>query len=199
MGDAGCFSFFPSKNLGGVGDGGMVLTAHAEVAERVQSLRGHGSRRKYFHDELGTNSRLDEMQAAVLRIKLRHLQSWNEKRRAVAAAYTQAISQFVQVPGDGPGCRHVYHQYTVRTSRRDALMDQLQKDGIGAIIYYPLALHQQKVYLDMGLGGQPLAETERAQREVLSLPMFPELNQSQIDQVISSLAGFFQNQAVQAG
>ena len=198
MGDVGCFSFFPSKNLGGAGDGGMVTTRHADIDERVRCLRGHGSRRKYYHDELGTNSRLDEIQAAVLRVKLKHLNRWNEKRRAVAAAYTEKVSPFVTPPPVQPGCVHVYHQYTVRSSRREELMSWLNQNGVGAIIYYPCSLHLQQVYagLNYKLGDLPV--TEKAQAEVLSLPMYPELTTAQIDQVVQAVERFH-SQPVQAG
>lgn len=198
MGDAGAFSFFPSKNLGGAGDGGMVLTNNAEIDERVRCLRGHGSRRKYFHDELGTNSRLDELQAAVLRVKLRHLERWNEKRRAIAAQYTERLSDFITPPPVAAGCQHVYHQYTLRTGRRDEMMAYLNENGVGAIIYYPLALHLQQVYASMGHKRGDFPITEKAQDEVLSLPMFPELTTAQIDQVVQTVKDFH-SQPVQAG
>lgn len=198
MGNAGAFSFFPSKNLGGAGDGGMVLTNDAEIDERVRCLRGHGSRRKYYHDELGTNSRLDELQATVLRVKLRHLGRWNDKRRAVAAQYTEQLQSFVTPPPTATGCQHVYHQYTVRTNRRDQMMAYLNDNGVGAIIYYPLSLHLQQVYAAMGhkIGDFPV--TEQAQMEVLSLPMYPELSSQQIDQVVETVKNFH-SQPVQAG
>ena len=190
MGDFGCYSFFPSKNLGGVGDGGYVLSRTAEGAEKIRCLRGHGSRRKYFHDELGTNSRLDEIQAAVLRVKLRYLDGWNERRRAVAAAYTAGLNGLVKAPVERPDCKHVYHQYTVRCQRRDELMKWLSDEGVGAVIYYPRALHLQGVYTHLGhrLGDFP--ETERAQEQVLSLPMYPELEPDQIDKVITAVKRF---------
>ena len=197
-GDFGCYSFFPSKNLGGVGDGGMVLTADATLADRVRSWRNHGSTRKYFHDELGTNSRLDEIQAAVLRIKLRHLDRWNEQRRQVAAAYTADLNELVVCPGDRPDCKHVYHQYTVRTSQRDALMQNLNDQGIGAVIYYPRALHLQDVYAHLGHKDGDFPETDKAQHEVLSLPMYPELDADKIAQVVSAVRRFHA-QPVQAG
>lgn len=198
MGDAGAFSFFPSKNLGGAGDGGMVLTNNAEIDESVRCLRGHGSRRKYFHDELGTNSRLDEVQAAVLRVKLRYLERWNDKRRAVATKYTELLKSFVTPPPVAAGCQHVFHQYTLRTSRRDQMMAYLNEKGVGAIIYYPLALHLQQVYAPLGhkLGDFPV--TEKAQDEVLSLPMYPELTVAQIDQVVQTVKDFH-SLPVQAG
>lgn len=199
MGDVGCFSFFPSKNLGGVGDGGMVLTRSSEIDERVRCLRGHGSRRKYFHDELGTNSRLDEIQAAVLRIKLRHLDRWNEKRREVARLYCEGLKgSNVVAPTCKEHCRHVYHQFTVRSPHRDALMDWLNKEGVGAVIYYPLALHLQQVYANLHYQRGDLPETEKAQDEVLSLPMYPELTAAQIEKVVSTVTRFH-SQPVQAG
>lgn len=198
MGDAGCFSFFPSKNLGGAGDGGMVLTANAELAERLRCLRGHGSRRKYYHDELGTNSRLDEIQAAVLRVKLKHLARWNEKRREVAAAYTQKLAGVVTTPVVQPNCQHVYHQYTVKTNRRDEMMEWLNGNGVGAIVYYPRALHQQLVYAGLAGRNGDLSVTERTQDEVLSLPMYPELTPAQIEQVAGAVQRFH-SQPVQAG
>jgi dTDP-4-amino-4,6-dideoxygalactose transaminase len=198
MGDAGCFSFFPSKNLGGAGDGGMVLTRSAEIDERVRCLRGHGSRRKYYHDELGTNSRLDELQAAVLRVKLKHLNRWNEQRRAVAAAYSERLGALVTPPPVRAGCLPVYHQYTVRSSRRDELMNWLNQNGVGAIIYYPCSLHLQQVYAHLNYKMGDLPVTEKAQAEVLSLPMYPELTPAQIDQVVQVVERFH-SQPVQAG
>lgn len=198
IGDIGCYSFFPSKNLGGVGDGGMVLTRDADVAERLRSLRGHGSRKKYFHEELGTNSRLDEVQAAVLRIKLKHLDRWNEKRRAVARAYGEGMQGVVQTPRELNGCRHVYHQYTVRSTRREELMEWLGQQGVGAVIYYPRALHLQQVYAHLNHQSGDFPQTDQAQGEVLSLPMYPELTAAQIDQVVSAVKRFH-TQPVQAG
>ena len=199
LGDLGCFSFFPSKNLGGVGDGGMVLTHDEGLAERIRSLRGHGSRRKYFHDELGTNSRLDEIQAAVLRIKLQYLDRWNEKRRQVAKQYVAQLGDTVVPPKEAPGCRHVYHQFTVRSSRRDSLMQCLNDQGIGAIIYYPRALHLQQVYAHLNHKIGDFPESDKAQAEVLSLPMFPELRPEQIAQVVAVVHQFYSQQPVQAG
>lgn len=190
MGDFGCFSFFPSKNLGGVGDGGFVLSRTAEGGEQIRCLRGHGSRRKYFHDELGTNSRLDEIQAAVLRVKLRYLDGWNERRRAVAAAYTAGLQGLVQTPVERPQCKHVFHQYTVRSQRRDELMKWLTDEGIGAVIYYPRALHLQGVYAAMGHKVGDFPETEKAQEQVVSLPMYPELEPDQIEKVVSAVKRF---------
>ena len=198
MGDAGCFSFFPSKNLGGVGDGGMVVTRSPEMAEHLRSLRNHGSQRKYFHDELGTNSRLDEIQAAVLRIKLKRLDQWNDKRRAVAAAYSAGLAGHAVPPFEAPGCRHVYHQYTLRTERRDELMDYLNAHGVGAVIYYPRALHLQGVYAELRHKVGDLPVTEQAQLEVLSLPMYPELSADQVEKVISTVLAFHSAPLVQA-
>lgn len=199
LGDLGCFSFFPSKNLGGVGDGGMVLTQDESLAERIRCLRGHGSRRKYFHDELGTNSRLDEIQAAVLRIKLTYLSNWNNARRAVAQAYRELLEGSVRPPVEREGCHHVYHQFTIRTQGRDSLMDQLNHQGIGAVIYYPRALHLQKVYAQFGHKAGDFPVTDQAQDEVLSLPMYPELSREQVEQVAQAVNRFHSQQTVQAG
>ena len=197
LGDAGCFSFYPSKNLGGVGDGGMLISNDEGIQERVRRLRDHGSARKYVHVELGTNSRLDEIQAAVLRIKLRHLDAWNEQRRQVAARYRQGLSgqSHIKIPVEQPGCRHVYHQYTVKSDHRDALLNYLSDQQIGAIIYYPRALHLQQVYEPLGYKLGDFPHTEAVQEQVLSLPMYPELAMEQVDRVVESLLRF-QDQAV---
>ncbi|HEX8805453.1 MAG TPA: DegT/DnrJ/EryC1/StrS family aminotransferase, partial [Candidatus Aquilonibacter sp.] len=146
FGDAGAFSFFPSKNLGAYGDGGMLLTSRKDIADRVRSLRSHGGRVKYYHEELGVNSRLDELQAAILRVKLSHLDAWIERRREIARAYSEALREDVTVPEETPGARHVYHQYTVRLPERNAAQSSLAARGIGTMVYYPVPLHLQTVY-----------------------------------------------------
>ncbi len=191
LGTIGCFSFFPSKNLGGVGDGGMVLTNEAGHAEMIKKLRGHGSNKKYYHDMLGTNSRLDEIQAAVLRVKLRYLDRWNDARRDVARRYSAGLKG-VSTPPEAAECQHVYHQYTVRSSRRDQLMEWLGQQGVGAVVYYPVSLHQQEVFKHLGYPTGAFPESERAQQEVLSLPMFPELTEAQVNHVISAVEQFAQ-------
>lgn len=191
LGDAGCFSFYPSKNLGGVGDGGMFICKDAAIAEKVKCLRDHGSTRKYHHDVLGTNSRLDEIQAAVLRIKLRRLDTWNRARQAVAASYDKGLAGSpISAPPVRLECTHVYHQYTVRSHHRDALMAWLGQHEIGAIVYYPIALHLQKVYADLGYKKGDFPVTEALQDEVLSLPMYPELQAPQVQEVIQSILSF---------
>jgi dTDP-4-amino-4,6-dideoxygalactose transaminase len=191
LGDLGCFSFFPSKNLGGIGDGGMVLTSNPELAEKVRMLRGHGSKVRYYHDMVGTNSRLDEIQAAVLRVKLRHLEAWNLRRREIAAAYTAGLeATFATPPVEKPGCEHVYHQYTLRAPDRDALQKHMQASGVGAVIYYPVCLHMQKAFSHHGLSTGSLPVSEKAQAEVLSLPMFPELTGPQIETVLGAIKSF---------
>ena len=191
LGDLGCFSFFPSKNLGGIGDGGMVLTNNPELAEKVRMLRGHGSRVRYYHEIVGTNSRLDEIQAAALRVKLKYLDEFNARRRAVAATYTAALQgTFAVPPVEKPGCHHVYHQYTIRVPARDELQKHLASQGVGAVIYYPVSLHLQKAFAHHGVGPGSLPVSEKAQAEVLSLPMFPELRDEQVEQILGALRSF---------
>jgi len=189
VGDVGCFSFFPSKNLGGFGDAGCVTTSRADLADNITAIADHGSRVKYHHDLVGTNSRLDTLQAAVLRIKLRHLETWNERRRHVAARYTAALSgSGIVTPVETEGGRHVYHQYTVRVpTRRDAVHQWLNENGVGAVVYYPISLHQQPVYRAQGYGAQRYPVSEEAQAQVLSLPMFPELDDERVDRIAGKL------------
>jgi dTDP-4-amino-4,6-dideoxygalactose transaminase len=195
IGTIGCFSFFPSKNLGAYGDAGMVTTNDAALADRLRALRVHGGRRKYHHEELGVNSRLDEVQAAILRVKLPHLDAWNEARRRIAARYTESLSKVagITVPAEPPDCHAVYHQYTVRMAARDEVRERLLKAGIQTMVYYPVPLHLQDVHRNIGqVGAFPHAE--RAAREVLSLPMFPELTAENQDTVVRELSA-----AVQVG
>ncbi|MEN6423602.1 MAG: DegT/DnrJ/EryC1/StrS family aminotransferase [Smithella sp.] len=181
IGDAGCFSFFPSKNLAGYGDGGMVITKSKEIAEQIKILRNHGSAKRYYHQEIGYNSRLDEIQAAIIRVKFRQIDKFNEARRQNAAAYCAAISnQGIILPVVADGCDHVYHQFTIRTTNRDLLADALQKKDIASAVYYPVPLHQQEVFLKSGHNPVQLPQSERCAQEVISLPMFPELNREEI-------------------
>jgi len=191
LGDIGCISFFPSKNLGGYGDGGMVVTNSEELATRLRALRAHGTKRhKYLSDEQGWNSRLDELQAAILRVKLRHLDSWKRGRQSVAARYNELLAALAGVvtPKVAPDCEHVYHQYTVRVPNRDAVQQRLADAGVPSTVYYPEPMHLQKMYAH--LGGKPgsLPVAERAAEEVLSLPVFPELTAAQIHRVAEALA-----------
>jgi dTDP-4-amino-4,6-dideoxygalactose transaminase len=189
VGDIGCFSFYPTKNLGAYGDGGMVTTNDAELADKVDVLRRQGSKTKYFNEVLGFNSRLDEIQAALLRVKLKYLDEWAEERRLVAQRYNELLSG-VETPYERPGVRHVYHQYTIRTPRRDELRAHLRDRGIGTMIYYPVSLHRLPVYAGLGYGEGSLPESERAAEEVLSLPMYAELREEHIRAVASAVAAF---------
>jgi dTDP-4-amino-4,6-dideoxygalactose transaminase len=190
IGDAGCFSFFPTKNLGAAGDGGFVTTTDPAVAERLTMLRAHGARRKYVHEVMGLSSRLDEIQAAILRVKLRYLDAWTDARRAHAARYRALLSGLpVRLPVERAHCRTVYHLFTIRTPRRDELQAFLQARGIPTAVHYPVPLHEQPVYRRRTAVALP--ESERASREVLSLPLFPELEDAELREVAGALAAFF--------
>lgn len=190
IGHLGCFSFFPTKNLGGYGDGGLVMTDSVEIANRIRMLRQHGSREKYRYESLGWSSRLDELQAAVLRVKLRHLDEWTECRRANVQLYRKLLAPLpVQLPLERVGDRAVYHLFTIRTPHRDELKKYLSDRGIETMVYYPIPLHLQPVYENLEMGSLP--ESERASREVLSLPLFPELQPDELEIVASTIAEFF--------
>ncbi|MEN6622388.1 MAG: DegT/DnrJ/EryC1/StrS family aminotransferase [Smithella sp.] len=181
IGDAGCFSFFPSKNLGCYGDGGIVITKNEGIAKQVKMLRNHGSSIRYYHSEVGWNSRLDEIQAAILRIKLKYIEQFNNARRKNAAAYCSIINrENIILPQATEGCEHVYHQFTIRTQNRDALADTLKEKGIASAVYYPVPLHQQEVFKKLYNYSITLPVTETCAGEVLSLPMFPELTDDEI-------------------
>jgi dTDP-4-amino-4,6-dideoxygalactose transaminase len=188
IGHIGCFSFFPTKNLGAYGDGGMITTNDSALADRVRALRTHGGRRKYHHDERGVNSRLDELQAAILRVKLPHLDSWISARRQIAAHYSWALEHDPNIvpPVDPKGARHVYHQYTVRVKERDNVRQRLAAAGIQSMIYYPVPLHLQNVHKSLA-GSRSFPHSELAAQTVLSLPMYPELAISAQDQVIGAV------------
>ena len=190
LGDVGCFSFYPTKNLGAYGDGGLVLTRNPELAERVRLLRNYGQSRKYVHQIRGYNSRLDELQAAILQAKLTHLEEWNEARRRIAARYNAGITAaHVTLPHVFEDAYHVYYVYVVRTPHRDALQEWLAARGIVTQIHYPIPIHLQEVY--RGFANVPLLPlTEKASAEILSLPMFPELTDEQVDWVIESINAF---------
>jgi dTDP-4-amino-4,6-dideoxygalactose transaminase len=193
LGTAGAFSFFPSKNLGGFGDGGMIVTPDAALAERLRKLRTHGGAKQYHHDEIGTNSRLDTLQAAVLLAKLPHLASWSEGRRRRAARYDEALAgvEGVRTPFVDPGNEHIYHQYTVRAQRRDELKAHLGKRSIGCAVYYPIPLHLQPCFDHLGYRQGRFPQAECAAREVLSLPVYPELSDGLQDQVVNAVRSFF--------
>ena len=189
----GTFSFFPSKNLGGYGDGGMVVTQRDDLATRVRRLRVHGGMKTYYHEEVGYNSRLDTLQAAVLSAKLGRLESWSAARRKNAAYYDAAFADLddVRTPTIDPANESIYNQYTLRVARRDGLQTHLKEKQIGSSVYYPLSLHLQPCfeYLEYKRGAFP--ESEKATREVISIPVYPELKQSQLDEVIEAVRGYY--------
>jgi dTDP-4-amino-4,6-dideoxygalactose transaminase len=189
----GTFSFFPSKNLGGYGDGGMMVTQDERLYERLMKLRTHGSRRTYYHEEVGYNSRLDALQAAVLRAKLPHLQGWSARRREHAAYYDAAFADVpeVRTPAVDPANQSIYNQYTLRAERRDALQEHLKRCGIGTAVYYPLPLHLQPCFAYLGYRAGSCPEAERASGEVLSLPVYPELTRAQLDEVAGAVRAFY--------
>jgi dTDP-4-amino-4,6-dideoxygalactose transaminase len=194
----GTFSFFPSKNLGGYGDGGMIVTQDDHIAERLRRLRVHGGAKQYFHDEVGYNSRLDALQAAVLSAKLPHLAKWSDGRRKNASFYNAALSDLAKAgdlttPYVAPESESIFNQYTIRVpgGKRDALQAHLKAKGIGTSIYYPLPLHLQPCFAYLGYKEGQCPESERAAKEVLSLPIFPELTKSQLEEVVSGVESFF--------
>jgi dTDP-4-amino-4,6-dideoxygalactose transaminase len=192
LGDAGCISFYPTKNLGAYGDAGMAVMNSAEMSERLRALRNHGQTAKYVSSEPGWNSRLDEIQAAILRVKLRHLTAWQKARQAHAAEYTRLLAEVpgVMTPITPEGYEHVYHQYTIRVERRDALQKHLSERKIGNAVYYPVPLHTQPLYAALGHKQGDFPHTERAAQEVLSLPLYPELRREQIVRVAEAIAEF---------
>jgi len=202
LGTIGCFSFYPTKNLGGCGDGGMLTTNDAALADRLRRLRNHGMEPRYYHDEIGVNSRLDAMQAAALRVKLPHLERWSEKRQANAARYAElfaasSVGDLIGLPDEVTGCDHVWNQYTVRVrgGRRDALRAHLQQANVGSEIYYPVPMHQQTCFQGRHRVVGGLAETEQAAREVLSLPIFPDITPDEQAYVVQCVAEFFAGEA----
>jgi dTDP-4-amino-4,6-dideoxygalactose transaminase len=202
LGDAAAFSFYPTKNLSAAGDAGMVATNSSEVAERVKMLRQHGMRRRYYHDEVGWNARMDGLQGAVLSVKLRYIDGWNQARRTAAKRYHALFHAAglaeagtypvhgVVLPHEVPGSRHVWHQYVIRTPRRDALRDFLAIRQIGSEIYYPVPLHMQEALKGLGYAQGSFPEAERAAREVLALPIFPELREDEQQTVVAAIAEF---------
>ena len=203
MGEMGIFSFFPSKNLGGFGDGGMIVTKDADLEKKLRVLRVHGSKPKYYHKIVGGNFRLDAIQAAVLNVKMKYLSDWFEARRANASYYDRALAEAgLTARGDvltpsakwkntGDGNYHTYNQYTLRCKRRDELMAYLKTRGIGTEIYYPLPLHRQECFADLGYRKSDFPESERAADDVLSIPVYPELTQEQREFIVQSLIDFY--------
>jgi dTDP-4-amino-4,6-dideoxygalactose transaminase len=188
VGDLGCFSFFPSKNLGAAGDAGLVVTKDEALAERVRLLREHGAKPKYYHSIVGTNSRLDAIQAAILRVKLRHLDRWSEARARNAAMYDRLLEGArAGRPYHDPRARHIYNQYVVRVANRDEVRTRMTERGVGTEIYYPVPLHLQKCFAPLGHQPGDLPESEAAARETLALPIYPELTEEQIRYVAATL------------
>ena len=189
MGDLGCFSFYPAKNLGAYGDAGAVTTNSVELADKVRGLRDHGRADKYTHAELGTGERLDTIQAAILRVKLRRLEEWTEARIAAAKRYDGLLADLqVELPHVAAGIRHVFHLYVIQVDNRDRVLAELNENGIGAGVHYPLPLHLQPALRHLGYGPGDFPETESAADRVLSLPLYPELTDSQAGQVVDALA-----------
>lgn len=188
LGDVGCLSFFPSKNLGAYGDAGMVVTNDEEVAERVQMLRTHGWRKKYYPEFMGYNSRLDELQAAILRVKLRHVDAWNERRRGLARQYTAQLSTLgIGVPHESSHARHVYHLYIVRVKEREKVQRYLKEEGIASAVYYPQPLHLTVPCHPFGYRRGDFPVTEQASQETLALPLYPEMSGVQVEEVIKAI------------
>ncbi len=195
LGDAGAVSFFPSKNLGGAGDGGLIAFRDPEKAARARSYRMHGESRRYHHEEVGVNGRLDALQAAVLRVKLRHLDDWSSRRREAAARYEKlfadsAAAELIRRPSLPEGGEHVFHQYTIRAPRRDELMEHLRGKGVGSAVYYPVPLHRQNCFADLPGLPSSLPVSEMLAGEVLSLPIYPEISEEQQAYVVDCIAGF---------
>jgi dTDP-4-amino-4,6-dideoxygalactose transaminase len=197
MGAVGCFSFFPSKNLGGAGEGGLMTTDDDDLAEKLRLLRVHGMRPKYYHKVVGVNSRLDALQAAVLGVKLKYLDRWSDARRRNAEHYDKLFAEAgveeVTTPVVHPNRRHIFNQYTIRCSRRDELMDFLKRRGVGSEIYYPAPLHLQECFANLGYKPGDLPATERASRECLSLPIYPELTEEMRQYVVEKIAEFYRS------
>ncbi len=196
LGDAGCFSFYPTKNLGGIGDGGMITTSSKRLDGLLRILRVHGSHRRYYHRVVGVNSRLDEIQAAVLRVKLKYLDSWTEMRIRNAQRYNRffrekGLTDYVTLPHVEGYNRSVFNQYVVRVKKRDALRAHLSRMGIGTEIYYPLPLHLQRCFRYLGYKRGDFPVAERAARETLALPIYPELSESKQRYVVSAIAEFY--------
>jgi dTDP-4-amino-4,6-dideoxygalactose transaminase len=196
FGALGCFSFYPTKNLGAYGDGGAVVTDDRNLADRVRLLRCYGEKQKYHHLLKGTNSRLDEVQAAILRVKLRYLDQWNEARRKKALAYGTLLSSLPVIrPVEKEHARHIYHLYVVRTRKRDPLQAFLKERGIDTLIHYPIPIHLQKAYRELGYRRGDLPWTERCCREILSLPFFPEMTEAEMEDVADGIHSFFDRTA----
>ena len=188
LGALGCFSFYPTKNLGALGEGGLVTTRDAKLADALRLLRDWGTREKYQHELVAYNARMDAFQGAVLRVKLRRLTAWNEERRAIAARYQELLPGLgLEPPLEAPGCRHVWHVYTVRVPERERVAASLRQQGIGTAVVYPRPLHLQPAFADLGLGAGSFPVAERAARELLGLPMYPGLPKDGPERVVAAL------------
>jgi dTDP-4-amino-4,6-dideoxygalactose transaminase len=208
LGRTAAFSFYPTKNLSAFGDAGAATTSDLDVGERMKRLRNHGAARRYYHEEIGWNARMDAIQGAVLRIKLRHVEQWNQRRREIAAIYDRLLQQAgltggrgtsthvdashpVALPATAPEAKHIFHQYVIRAHRRDGLREFLQERKIGCEIYYPVPLHLQQCFAYLGYKPSDFPESERACLEVLALPIFPELTDAEQQQVVAAIAEFY--------
>jgi len=198
LGDLGCFSFYFSKNLGAYGEAGMVTTDDPQLAETLRFLRNHGSRSKYEHCLLGVNARLDEIQATILRVKLPHLEAWNDRRRELAQIYARHLPPWMAKPTERPGCRHVYHLYVVRTPQRDALKEWLRECGVETGIHYPVPVHHQAACQTYSNGNGVLPATDGAVDQILSLPMYPELREDEVEYVCRCIGEFFDGRTAKA-
>lgn len=180
LADLGCFSFYPSKNLGCFGDGGMVVTNDSEIAEKIRILRNHGSRGRYIHESIGLNSRLDEIQAGILRVKMKYIDQYNELRRKKAALYTKFLSDLVITPKEPDNTYHVYHLYSIRSKERDKIKETLYNHGFPSVVYYPIPMHLQSALKFLGYKEGDFPVTETVSKEILSLPIYPELPEEEI-------------------
>jgi dTDP-4-amino-4,6-dideoxygalactose transaminase len=198
IGHVGCFSFYPTKNLGAAGDAGMLTTNDEKLAERLRTLRAHGAEQRYFHKEVGINSRLDSLQAAILRVKLPRLDSWSESRKANASRYRRlftdaGLAEEIRLPFERDGARHIYNQFVIRvdSDRRDALREHLKQSDVGTEVYYPVPLHLQECFRFLGYGAGDFPESEKAARETIALPIYPQLRHEQQQHVVDSIRRFF--------
>ncbi|MBL8186314.1 MAG: DegT/DnrJ/EryC1/StrS family aminotransferase [Blastocatellia bacterium] len=200
MSEIGCFSFYPSKNLGGMGDGGFMTTSDDRIAEKLLALRVHGSKERYYHKWVGLNSRLDGFQGAILRVKLPHLDAWSDARRANALRYRQLFSDYgltkeIGLPVEREACRHIYNQYVIRVPNfRDGLREYLSENGVGTDIYYPVPLHLQECFAFVGHSKGDFPESERAAAETLALPIYPELRADQQEYVVETIGRFYRRE-----
>lgn len=199
LGRAGAFSFYPTKNLGAIGDGGVVTTNDPAVAEQLRLLRNYGQTDRYHHRVVGVNSRLDELQAAILNVKLDHLDTWTARRRELAARYSAGLANVVQVPVERPWAHHVYHLYAIQTDRRDELQRALASAGVDTIVHYPIPAHLQEAYLHLGIPRGALPHSERIAARVLSLPLYPEMADEDVDYVCAVVRDAMEAIRVPAG